>query len=232
MTFVHWFQVFTSIKIFIRCCWVQVKGQNRREWDQIKWEWRRAGFVSISSEWPVKASKERCMANARPRCDISRQASPGALYWAAEPSDPSASAVYWQLLTAAWRICALKANGWRRSDTRETAAATWTQRQRKHPQNFISDSASVSPLYTLLLLQEPALQTGRGWKKTSLCPDQRGGGAMTEPLGAPEENQDKVESLIKSRLIRVWNHQIFSFTFFCFFFLDLFLGSVTPEHSP
>lgn len=60
------------------------------------------------------------MANVRPRCDISRQASPGALYWAAEPSDPSAWAVYWQLLTAAWRICALRANGRRRGHTWET----------------------------------------------------------------------------------------------------------------
>lgn len=96
--------------------WVLVKGQ-------MKWEWKWAGFVAICSEWPVKASKERCMANVSPRCDISRQASPGALYWAAEPSDPSASAVYWQLLTAAWRICALKANGRRRSDTREASTA-------------------------------------------------------------------------------------------------------------
>ena len=55
------------------------------------------------------------MANVSERCEISRQSTPGALYWAAgEPSDPKALAVYWQLLTVEHRgICAVKANGQR-----------------------------------------------------------------------------------------------------------------------
>lgn len=55
------------------------------------------------------------MANVSERCEISRQSTPGALYWAArEPSDPRALAVYWQLLTVEHRgICAVKANGQR-----------------------------------------------------------------------------------------------------------------------
>lgn len=44
------------------------------------------------------------MANVGERCDISRQSTPGALYWAAgEPSDPQALAVYWQLLTVEYK---------------------------------------------------------------------------------------------------------------------------------
>lgn len=55
------------------------------------------------------------MANVSERCEISRQSTPGALYWAArEPSDPWALAVYWQLLTVEHKgICAVKANGQR-----------------------------------------------------------------------------------------------------------------------
>lgn len=55
------------------------------------------------------------MANVSERCEISRQSTPGALYWAArEPSDPRALAVYWQLLTDEHKgICAVKANGQR-----------------------------------------------------------------------------------------------------------------------
>lgn len=55
------------------------------------------------------------MANVSERCEISRQSTPGALYWAAgEPSDPRALAVYWQLLTVEHKgICAVKANGQR-----------------------------------------------------------------------------------------------------------------------
>ncbi|KAK5871267.1 hypothetical protein PBY51_004158 [Eleginops maclovinus] len=53
------------------------------------------------------------MANVSERCEISRQSTAGALYWAAaEPSDPRALAVYWQLLTVEHKgICAVKANG-------------------------------------------------------------------------------------------------------------------------
>lgn len=55
------------------------------------------------------------MANVSERCEISRQSTPGALYWAAgEPSDPRALAVYWQLLTVEHKgIGAVKANGQR-----------------------------------------------------------------------------------------------------------------------
>lgn len=43
------------------------------------------------------------MANVGRRCEVSRQPTPGALYWAAgEPSDPRARAVYWQLLNV-WK---------------------------------------------------------------------------------------------------------------------------------
>ena len=53
------------------------------------------------------------MANVSERCEISRQTTPGALYWAArEPSEPWDLAVYWQLLSMEHKgICALKANG-------------------------------------------------------------------------------------------------------------------------
>lgn len=55
------------------------------------------------------------MANVSERCEISRQSTPGALYWAAgEPSDPRAAAVYWQLLSDEHRRnCTVKANGQR-----------------------------------------------------------------------------------------------------------------------
>lgn len=65
------------------------------------------------------------MANVSERCEISRQSTPGALYWAAtEPSDPRALAVYWQLLTVEHKgICAVKANGQRLTPGRWNSAA-------------------------------------------------------------------------------------------------------------
>ena len=53
------------------------------------------------------------MANVSQRCEISRQTTPGALYWAArKPSEPWDLAVYWQLLSMEHKgICALKTNG-------------------------------------------------------------------------------------------------------------------------
>lgn len=65
------------------------------------------------------------MANVSERCEISRQASPGALYWAArEPSDPCDRAVYWQLLNVEHKgICAVKANGQRLTPGTENITA-------------------------------------------------------------------------------------------------------------
>lgn len=65
------------------------------------------------------------MANVSERCEISRQSTPGALYWAArKPSDPWALAVYWQLLTVEHKgICAVKANGQRLTPGRWNSAA-------------------------------------------------------------------------------------------------------------
>ena len=65
------------------------------------------------------------MANVGERCEISRQSTPGALYWAAgEPSDPRALAVYWQLLTEEHMgICTVIANGQRLTPERWNIAA-------------------------------------------------------------------------------------------------------------
>lgn len=51
----------------------------------------------------------------------------GAFYWAArEASDPSALAVYWQLLNAEHReICAVKANGQRLIGRRALLKVIW-----------------------------------------------------------------------------------------------------------
>lgn len=60
------------------------------------------------------------MADVSERCEISRQSTPGALYGpAAEPSDPRALAVYWQLLTgrAHRELRAARANGRRLTAT-------------------------------------------------------------------------------------------------------------------
>ena len=73
------------------------------------------------------------MANVSERCEISRQSTPGALYWAAaEPSDPRARAVYWQLLTGEHKgICAVKANGQRLTPGRRNVAEEGDLRRRR-----------------------------------------------------------------------------------------------------